>query len=72
MLCRQAVRRWLEIHQPELGMLVRRRLEALSPSELSSFVAGRTYDDLQMIRINGSVIGGLLGLVIHVVTWWLP
>ena len=72
MLCRQAVRRWLDAHQQELGMLVRRRLEALNAAQLSSFVASRTYDDLQMIRINGSVIGGLLGLVIHVVTWWLP
>ena len=49
--------------------LIRERLDALSDEELVSFVEGKVYDDLQMIRINGSICGGFVGMVLYLISY---
>ncbi len=63
--------RWIDDYHGELAALARQQLDKLSAADLAAFVETRAGDDLQMIRINGSVVGGLLGLVLHSLTWWL-
>jgi len=38
---------------------------------LIDFVETRAGNDLQMIRINGSVVGGLVGMLIFLLTFWM-
>ena len=47
--------------------LIRDRLDNLSDEELTTFVEERVSDDLQMIRINGSICGGVVGILLYLV-----
>ena len=49
--------------------LIRDRLDALSDEELTTFVEERVADDLQMIRINGAICGGVVGILLYIVAY---
>ncbi|MEG6585459.1 DUF445 domain-containing protein [Dendrosporobacter sp. 1207_IL3150] len=49
-----------------IGMIVRSVLGGFSNSDISRFVQDKTGDDLQWIRINGSIVGGIVGLLIYI------
>lgn len=68
---KQQITMWLDNRNNQLGSLVMERLQQFTNDELVTFVEARAGDDLQMIRINGSVVGGLLGILIYVATYWL-
>lgn len=55
-------------HHVITGM-VEERLSQLSDEALVQFVEPKVSDDLQMIRINGSVVGGLAGMVLYIVAY---
>jgi len=38
---------------------------------LTDFVEGKVADDLQMIRINGSVVGAFVGMGLYLIVWGL-
>ena len=52
----------------EIPALIREKLDRFSDDELNEFVETRVEDDLQMIRINGSVCGGIVGMILYVAT----
>lgn len=54
-----------------IGQLVRNRLEAFSTEMLVEMVEDKAGNDLQIIRINGSLVGGLTGLAIFLLTFWI-
>ncbi len=45
------------------------RLKEFTDEELTEFVESRTDDDLQMIRINGSIVGSLVGMMLFAITY---
>ncbi|KLU60765.1 hypothetical protein CEB3_c27380 [Peptococcaceae bacterium CEB3] len=45
-----------------IGSIARNTLESLSETDLNSFIEGKAGEDLQWIRINGSLVGGFAGL----------
>ncbi len=49
--------------------LIRDKLNSLSDEDLTTFVEGKVSDDLQMIRINGSICGGVVGLLLYLVSY---
>ena len=49
--------------------LIRERLDGLSDEELTTFVEEKVSDDLQMIRINGSICGGIVGILLYLVAY---
>ncbi|MBR2179076.1 MAG: DUF445 domain-containing protein [Selenomonadaceae bacterium] len=49
--------------------LIRERLDSLSDEELTTFVEGKVADDLQMIRINGSICGCAVGILLYLVSY---
>jgi uncharacterized membrane-anchored protein YjiN (DUF445 family) len=53
----------------EIGRMVQDNLERLDDEELVSQIEEKVGDDLQFIRVNGAVVGGLVGAVLYVVTW---
>ncbi len=62
---------WLDAHHREIGTMVLSSLEAFTNEKLVEFVESKAGNDLQMIRINGSVVGGLTGMVLYLATFWL-
>ena len=58
----------LDEYRGQIPLMIRERLDKFSDDELTEFVEGHVADDLQMIRINGSVCGAIVGMVLFVVS----
>ncbi|MBR2216585.1 MAG: DUF445 domain-containing protein [Selenomonadaceae bacterium] len=56
-------------HHEVVEKLIRARLSEFSDDELTEFVEAKVADDLQMIRINGSLVGALVGMGLYVIVW---
>jgi uncharacterized membrane-anchored protein YjiN (DUF445 family) len=54
-----------------IGRMVRKKLDMFSNDMLVDLIEEKAGNDLQIIRINGSVVGGLVGLVIFLLTFWI-
>ena len=57
----------LEEYHGEIPNMIRERLDKFTDDELTAFVEGKVSDDLQMIRINGSVCGAAVGMLLYIV-----
>ena len=53
-------------HHNAIGRLVHEGLAPLTDDKLVELIEDKAGNDLQMIRINGSVVGGLAGMLIYV------
>jgi len=53
-------------HHNAIGRMVHEGLEPLTDDKLVELIEDKAGNDLQMIRINGSVVGGLVGMLIYV------
>ena len=53
-------------HHSLIPGIIRERLAEFSDDELVEFVEERVQDDLQMIRINGAVVGSLVGMGLYI------
>jgi len=58
---RQVVAELVERHHGVIGEMVESSMTRLSDEELTQQVQDKVGDDLQMIRVNGAVIGALVG-----------
>ncbi len=63
-----AVLRVVEQHRHEVGQLIAQTVSAWDPEETSRRIELLVGRDLQFIRINGTLVGGLVGLTIYSVT----
>jgi len=54
----------LRRHHHQIGITVRENLEALETDALVAQIEDRVGADLQFIRLNGAVVGGLIGLLL--------
>lgn len=61
---RRLLSRMLESRHELIGLVVRQALASFSDERLSRFVESKVGNDLQWIRINGSMVGGLVGIVL--------
>ena len=61
----------LRKHHNLIPGLIRERLDEMDDDALTDFVEGKVADDLQMIRINGSVVGALVGMGLYLIVWGL-
>ena len=57
----------LDEYREQIPLMIRERLDKFSDDELTEFVESHVSDDLQMIRINGSVCGAFVGMFLYVV-----
>jgi uncharacterized membrane-anchored protein YjiN (DUF445 family) len=64
---RQAAITFLASHHHAIGALIQRVIDAWDSEQLSRELELNLGRDLQYIRLNGTFIGGLVGLVIHIV-----
>jgi uncharacterized membrane-anchored protein YjiN (DUF445 family) len=58
-------------HRGEVGRFIEAQLARWTQEEMSERIELAIGRDLQFIRINGTLVGGLVGLAIHAVTQWL-
>ncbi len=65
---------WLaeEIHSRHdvIVNMIEERLGKLTNEELVEFTESKVADDLQMIRINGSVVGSLVGMALYAIVYF--
>ena len=59
---------WLQKLNPLIDSVVGQELSRYSPDEITQIVRGKMYYDLQMVRINGSLIGAVLGGILYGLT----
>jgi len=64
---RQVVAEMVERHHGVIGEMVESSMTRLSDEELTQQVQDKVGEDLQMIRVNGAVIGGVVGGILAVV-----
>jgi uncharacterized membrane-anchored protein YjiN (DUF445 family) len=74
----QAVCHIVDSQHEFIGSLVRDVLEQLSDDDFNAFIEDKAGEDLQWVRINGSVVGALVGLLLFLFLhyiygpWLLP
>jgi len=51
-----------------LTNLIRQEIHAMSESDFISYIEDEVYDDLQYIRLNGAVVGGIVGGILYFIT----
>lgn len=61
----------IDEYHKHLSIMVRERLEEFTEAHLVEFIETKVGDSLQMIRINGSVVGGVAGIALYFLTYWL-
>lgn len=62
---KDSVEKLLNEYHEQIPEMIRERLDKLSDDELTKFVEEKVSDDLQMIRINGSVCGAAAGMFLY-------
>jgi uncharacterized membrane-anchored protein YjiN (DUF445 family) len=67
-----AVLRIVEQHRHEVGQLIAHTVSAWDPEETSRRIELQVGRDLQFIRINGTLVGGMVGLVLYTLTQVFP
>ncbi|MBU6281610.1 DUF445 family protein [bacterium] len=61
----------LRRHHHQIGLTVRENLEALDTGALVRLVESRVGNDLQYIRLNGALVGGVIGALLASLRWLL-
>jgi uncharacterized membrane-anchored protein YjiN (DUF445 family) len=62
---------WLDRNHDQIGRIVKESLNEFTNERLVNFIDSKMGNDLQMIRINGSFVGGLVGMILYILTYWL-
>jgi uncharacterized membrane-anchored protein YjiN (DUF445 family) len=65
------VLKWMEQKHSYIGKMVTDKLNSFSEEELIELVKDKAGRDLQYIRINGIGVGALIGVVLHLATFWI-
>jgi uncharacterized membrane-anchored protein YjiN (DUF445 family) len=63
-----AVLRVVDQHRHEVGQIIAQTVSAWNPEETSRRIELLVGRDLQFIRINGTLVGGLVGLTLYTLT----
>jgi uncharacterized membrane-anchored protein YjiN (DUF445 family) len=58
-------------HGRDVGALISETIQSWDTQTIVEKLEHNVGPDLQYIRINGTIIGGLIGLGIHQTTLWL-
>ena len=63
--------RELSRHHSVITRMIQERLDEFSDDKLVEFIESRIEDDVQMIRINGSVVGSLVGMLLYAIVFFM-
>ncbi len=70
-LVKDYMERELTAHHDVITRMIRNRLDEFSDDKLVEFVESRIADDVQMIRINGSIVGSLVGMLLFAFVFFM-
>lgn len=70
-LIKKALTQFIEKKHDEIGKIAKNKLESYSNEMLVELIETKAGNDLQIIRINGSVVGGIAGMIIFLLTHWM-
>jgi uncharacterized membrane-anchored protein YjiN (DUF445 family) len=62
---------WIARYREQIGRTIVERVDAWNTEQLTAELERNIGRDLQFVRINGTLVGGLVGLAIHALTQWL-
>jgi uncharacterized membrane-anchored protein YjiN (DUF445 family) len=62
----------VEEYRHEIADLIATTVAAWDPEDTTRKIELQIGKDLQFIRINGTLVGGLAGLLIYVISQWIP
>lgn len=65
--CSHAASQLLEKHATDLKALISDQVERWDAKELTEKLEQQVGNDLQFIRINGTLVGGLVGIILHAI-----
>ena len=65
-----AAPRWIDRYREDIRRYIVERVDAWNTQELADELERNIGRDLQYVRINGTLVGGLIGLMIHALTQW--
>jgi uncharacterized membrane-anchored protein YjiN (DUF445 family) len=65
---RTAAPRWIERYREDIRRYIVARVADWNVAEMTNELERNIGRDLQFIRINGTLVGGLVGLAIHAAT----
>ncbi|MDQ2733871.1 MAG: DUF445 domain-containing protein [Pseudomonadota bacterium] len=68
---RSAAPRWIERYREDIRGYIVARVANWNAAEMTRELEANIGRDLQFIRINGTLVGGLVGLAIYSATQWL-
>jgi len=66
---KESITKMINRYHPQIGNLVRSSLEKLDDREMMVQIKEKVGDDLQYIRLNGAVVGGMVGVLIATFRW---
>ena len=61
--------RWVSQNHGQIGQIVNDYLQSFSNDKLVAYIEDKVLDDLQMIRINGSLVGGIVGMLLFLISY---
>ncbi|MDM0114711.1 DUF445 domain-containing protein [Variovorax sp. J22R133] len=61
----------IDRYREDIRRYIEERVNAWNTGEMTLELERNVGRDLQFIRINGTLVGGLVGLIIHTVTLWM-
>jgi uncharacterized membrane-anchored protein YjiN (DUF445 family) len=56
---------WVEIHRPQFEGVIRETIEEWDAAQFTRKLEIEVGADLQFVRMNGTLIGGSVGLILH-------
>ncbi|MCR8655806.1 DUF445 domain-containing protein [Paenibacillus endoradicis] len=68
---RSALMQFVERNHTYVGQLVRTKLEQFDVEQLIALVQEKTAKDLQYIRLNGTAVGSLIGVLLYLIQYSL-
>jgi uncharacterized membrane-anchored protein YjiN (DUF445 family) len=67
--CRRLAGSLLERYHPLIGALVEEQMDRFSDEALTELIESRVGEDLNWIRLNGTFVGGLIGVALYLLYW---
>ncbi len=67
--CRRLATSLLEKHHPILGNLVEEQMNRMTDEALTQLIESHVGEDLNWIRLNGTFVGGLIGVGLYLLYW---
>lgn len=62
---------FIEDRHTAIGQLVRENLDKLSEEDFVTIIEEKVGSDLQWIRVNGAVVGGMIGIVLYLLKYFI-